>query len=79
MDEKKKILEMLAELRPEFDYENSSNFVEDGLLDSFDIVSLTTMLEEYFKVTIDGMNIVPENYASVDAILALVKSSKGAN
>ncbi|WP_295097290.1 acyl carrier protein [uncultured Fibrobacter sp.] len=79
MDEKKKILEMLAELRPEFDYENSSNFVEDGLLDSFDIVSLTTMLEEYFKVTIDGMCIVPENYASVDAILALVKSSKGAN
>ena len=79
MDEKKKILEMLAELRPEFDYENSSNFVEDGLLDSFDIVSLTTMLEEYFNVTIDGMSIVPENYASVDAILALVKSSKGAN
>ena len=79
MDEKKKILEMLAELRPEFDYENSPNFVEDGLLDSFDIVSLTTMLEEYFKVTIDGMSIVPENYASVDAILALVKSSKGAN
>lgn len=79
MDEKKKILEMLAELRPEFDYENSSNFVEDGLLDSFDIVSLTTMLEEYFKVTIDGMSIVPENYASVDEILALVKSSKGAN
>lgn len=79
MDDKKKIFEMLAELRPEFDYENSSNFVEDGLLDSFDIVSLTTMLEEYFKVTIDGMSIVPENYASVDAILALVKSSKGAN
>ena len=79
MDDKKKILEMLAEIRPEFDYENSSNFVEDGLLDSFDIVSLTTMLEEYFKVTIDGMSIVPENYASVDAILALVKSSKGAN
>lgn len=79
MDEKKKILEMLAELRPEFDYENSINFVEDGLLDSFDIVSLTTMLEEYFKVTIDGMSIVPENYASVDAILALVKSSKGTN
>ena len=79
MDDKKKILEMIAELRPEFDYENSSTFVEDGLLDSFDIVSLTTMLEEYFKVTIDGMSIVPENYASVDAILALVKSSKGAN
>ena len=79
MDDEKKILEMLAELRPEFDYKSSSNFIDDGLLDSFDIVSLTTMLEEHFKVTIDGMSIVPENYASVEAILALVKGSKGAN
>ena len=76
MDEKEKIFEMLAELRPEFDYKNSLNFIEDGLLDSFDIVSLTTMLEEFFKVTIDGMSIVPENYESVDAILTLVKNSK---
>lgn len=76
MDEKAKIFEMLAELRPEFDYKNSQNFIEDGLLDSFDIVSLTTMLEEFFKVTIDGMSIVPENYESVDAILMLVKNSK---
>ena len=76
MDEKEKIFEMLAELRPEFDYKNSPNFIEDGLLDSFDIVSLTTMLEEFFKVTIDGMSIVPENYESVDAILTLVKNSK---
>jgi len=76
MDEKEKIFEMLTELRPEFDYKNSQNFIEDGLLDSFDIVSLTTMLEESFKVTIDGMSIVPENYESVDAILALVKDSK---
>ena len=76
MDEKVKIFEMLAELRPEFDYKNSQNFIEDGLLDSFDIVSLTAMLEEFFKVTIDGMSIVPENYESVDAILMLVKNSK---
>lgn len=76
MDEKAKILEMLAELRPEFDYANSANFIEDGLLDSFDIVSLTTMLEEHFGVTIDGMEILPENYESVDAILALVKKSR---
>ena len=40
MEEKKKILEILAELRPEFDFENSSDFIEDGLLDSFDIASL---------------------------------------
>lgn len=70
-----KILGMLQDLRPEFDFEDSDDFVADGLLDSFDIVSLTTMLEEEYGITIDGLEIVPENYASVEAILALVEKS----
>ena len=69
------IMAMLAELRPEFDFVESNDFVMDGLLDSFDIVSLTNMLEEKYSITIDGLDIVPENYSSVDAIANLVKKS----
>lgn len=72
-----KIFEMLTELRPEFDYRDSENFIEDGLLDSFDIVSLIAMLEEKFSVKIDGLDIVPENFFSVDAIVTLVEKSRG--
>lgn len=72
------IMAMLAELRPEFNFVESNDFVMDGLLDSFDIVSLTNMLEEKYGVTIDGLDIVPENYASVEAIAGLVKKSEGA-
>ena len=72
------IMAMLAELRPEFNFVESNDFVMDGLLDSFDIVSLTNMLEEKYGVTIDGLDIVPENYASVEAIAGLVKKSGGA-
>lgn len=71
------IYNMLSELRPEFDYKDSENFVEDGLLDSFDIVSLITMLEEKFSCKVDGLDIVPENFCSVDAIVALVEKSGG--
>ena len=71
------IMAMLTELRPEFDFEESKDFVMDGLLDSFDIVSLTNMLEEKYGITIDGLDIVPENYASVEAIAGLVKKSGG--
>ena len=71
------ILSMLAELRPEFDFSDSEDFVMDGLLDSFDIISLSNMLEEKYGITIDGLDIVPENYSSVDAIAALVKKSGG--
>ena len=73
----KDILVMLAELRPEFDFAESDNFIMDGLLDSFDVISLTNMLEEKYSITIDGLDIVPENYSSVEAIVALVKKSGG--
>lgn len=72
---KEAILNMLAELRPEFDYADSVNFIEDGLLDSFDIISLASMLEEKYGIAIDGLDIIPENFSSTDAIEALVKKS----
>ena len=74
----KDILDMLAELRPEFDFADSENYIEDGLLDSFDIVSLTSMLEEKYNITIDGLDIVPENFATAEAIAGLVNKSGGA-
>lgn len=71
------ILEMLKEIRPEFDFEDSEDFIMDGLLDSFDIITLSNMLEEKYSITIDGLDIVPENFASLAAIEALVKKSGG--
>lgn len=72
-----KIYEILAELRPEFDFKTSEDFIEDGLLDSFDIVSLVTELEKVFDVLIDALDIVPENFDSVNAIADLIKKSGG--
>lgn len=73
------IMEMLTELRPEFDFSDSDDFIMDGLLDSFDIISLTSMIEEKYKISIDGLDIVPENYSSVKSILELIKKSGGCN
>jgi len=71
------IYEMLKELRPEHDFKASSNFIEDGLLDSFDLISLIDMLEEKYSVTIDGLDIIPENFDCVESIVKLVKKSGG--
>ncbi len=71
------IMAMLKELRPEFDFTDSDDYVMDGLLDSFDIISLSSMLEEKYGVTIDGLDIVPENYSSIQAIIAMVNKSGG--
>jgi len=72
-----KIYKILNDLHPEFDYRDSEDFIEDGLLDSFDAVQLISELEEVFHITIDGLDILPENICSIDAIINLVKKNGG--
>ena len=70
-----RVYEILENLRPEFDFRNSENFVEDGYLDSFDIVSLVSDIESEFDVMIDGLEILPENFETVEAICELIERS----
>ena len=72
---KDKIVEILTELRPEFDFNEEVNFIEEGMLDSFDIVSLVDELETNFNVKIDGVDIIPENFSSIDNIEKLLKKN----
>ena len=69
---KEKIIEILTEIRPEFDFEADINFIDEGMLDSFDIVSLVVALDDEFKISIDGMDIIPDNFSSVERIKALL-------
>ena len=69
------IREMLNELRPEFNFDESDNFLDDGYLDSFDIVSLIAMMEEKFSISIDGLDIVPENFVGYKEIAALLRKN----
>ena len=76
---KEKIIEILTGLRPEFDFsEEGLNFIEEGMLDSFDLVNLVSELDATYGISIDGVDIIPENFASVDAIAALLLKN-GAN
>ena len=68
---------MLIELKPEVNFGESDDFIMDGLLDSFDIISLTSMIEEKYGIAVDGLDIVPENFCSVEAIAELVRKSGG--
>ncbi|MBR0043405.1 MAG: acyl carrier protein [Synergistaceae bacterium] len=70
------ILKILEEIRPEFDFKASSNFIEDGLLDSFDIVTLVNILEEKYQIKIDGLDIIPENFSSAESIFNIFNKNK---
>lgn len=69
---KDKIIELLNEIRPEFDFGTETNFISQGMLDSFDLITLVTELDETFEISIDGTDILPENFETVDAIEALL-------
>ena len=71
-----KILQILMELRPEFDFTKSENFIEDGYLDSFDVVTLVSELENTFGIVIDPMDILPDNFSSLSNMAELIKNSK---
>ena len=70
-----KIREILADLRPEFDFTEDVDFIEEGYLDSFDIAQLVAALEKEYGVKIKGIDIVPENFSSVVAMERLLKKS----
>ena len=72
---KEKIIAILNDLRPEFSFTEDVDFIEEGMLDSFDIVSLVDELEECFGVKIQGIDVVPSNFSTVDNIIALLKKS----
>jgi acyl carrier protein len=68
-----KILNILSGVRPEFDFTQSQDFIQDGYLDSFDVVTLVTELDEKFSISIDGVDIVPENFKNIQSIKALLE------
>ena len=70
---KDRIVKILNELRPEFDFtQEGVDFIEEGMLDSFDLVALVSELDNTFGISIDGVDILPENFCSVDAIANLL-------
>lgn len=72
-----KIIAILQDLRPEYDFTQSNDFIADGYLDSFDIVALVSALEENYGILIDALDILPENFCNVDAIAEVVKKNGG--
>lgn len=69
----KKIEEILKSIRPEFDFAASEDFISDGMLDSLDVVTLIATLDETFAISIEGVDILPENLKNIEAIQKLLE------
>ncbi len=68
----KKLLEILNSIHPEIDFESEEALIDDGLLDSLDIVTIVTEIDAELDVRIPAEEIVPENFNSARALMALI-------
>ena len=68
-----KLLEILNEVNADVDFENCESLIDDGILDSFDIVSIVGELNDAFDVEISPVDIIPKNFNSAKAMWAMIE------
>ena len=68
-----KIIEILEKMHPMVDIKHETALVDEGILDSLDIVTLVTELNAAFDVCIPAVEILPSNFNSVEALATMVK------
>lgn len=73
-----KLLEILEDIVPDVDFENCETLIDDGLLDSFAILTIVGELEDEFEVSVTPAEIIPDNFNSAKALWAMVQGLKEA-
>lgn len=68
-----KLMAILSELNPDIDFEREDALIDGGMLDSFDIVTLVSEIDDGYGVQIPAEALLPENFNSAKAIFALIQ------
>ncbi len=76
MEIRDKIIEIIQDLNEDFDPDEGLDIIEDGVLDSFDIVNFIMEAHDAFGVKIGVEEIIPENFGSIDSIQKLIERLK---
>lgn len=70
------LLKLLKGIRPDVDFENETELIDEGILDSMDVVSIISEIDDVFGVQIRITELDPDNFNSVEAIWSLVNKLK---
>ena len=66
------LIDILTELHDDVDFATETGLIENGILNSLDIVTLITEINDKFDVQIPAEEIMPENFDSAEALWALI-------
>lgn len=68
-----KLLEIMSEIRPDVDFETEDKLIDDDILDSFDIISIVSEVNDQFEIEINVNDLLPENFNSAAALYELIE------
>lgn len=73
---REKLLEIFEEIRPDVELEKEKRLITDSILDSFDIISLVTSINDAFDIELHVGDLIPDNFNSIEGMLALIERSQ---
>ena len=71
------LMGILEALKPEIDFAAEKELIDDGVLESFDVITLIAEIEDQMGIEIPAEEIVPENFNSAEDIWRLCEKIKG--
>lgn len=68
-----KLLQILQDLHPDIDFHTETALIDNGILDSFDVVTIVTEIDAEFGILIPPQSLIPEHFNSARALYALLR------
>lgn len=76
MNEREELKTLMREVRDDVDYDGCTQLIDEGELDSLDLFQIVLLMGEHYSITIPASEITPQNFNSLDGILALINRLK---
>ena len=72
-----RLYEILEECCPDVDFRTEKALIDDGIIESLDIVMIVNEIAEEYDIRIGVENLLPENFNSAEAMMALIQRLQG--
>ncbi len=59
-----------------YPYEDTASFLENGVIDSMNVIELVLFLEQQFGIQVADHEIVPDNFDSIKQLTSFVQSKQ---
>ncbi len=70
------LIRIMDEIRPDIDFTKENKLIDDGVLDSFDIISIVSEVNDFFGIELNVNDLLPENFNSAEALFDLITKMK---